>query len=129
MIKAYMYIHTVQLQIKPIVLFEYAHTVDELFRNKCMKSFIVIIFDYYVVTMTFQSCLSFRRLNCSFIANILSTLKSQFVPHAVRLLASFTLYAEPVLQAYLGRKWFDCAECHLEQETHSLQQNFDMVGI
>jgi len=27
-----------------------------------------------------------------------------------------------------GRKWFDCAECHQEQEDHQLLQTFDMVG-
>lgn len=27
-----------------------------------------------------------------------------------------------------GRKWFDCAECHQEQEDHELLQKFDMVG-
>lgn len=26
-----------------------------------------------------------------------------------------------------GRKWFDCAECHQEQEDHQLLQKFDMV--
>ena len=26
-----------------------------------------------------------------------------------------------------GRKWFDCAECHMEQEDHPLLQKFDMV--
>lgn len=26
-----------------------------------------------------------------------------------------------------GRKWFDCAECHREQEHHPLLQKFDMV--
>lgn len=27
-----------------------------------------------------------------------------------------------------GRKWYDCAECHQEQEDHQLLQTFDMVG-
>lgn len=26
-----------------------------------------------------------------------------------------------------GRKWFDCAECHAEQESHTLKQAYDMV--
>ncbi|KAL9042683.1 MAG: hypothetical protein Q9180_000428 [Flavoplaca navasiana] len=26
-----------------------------------------------------------------------------------------------------GRKWFDCAECHAEQEDHSLLQQLDMT--
>ena len=26
-----------------------------------------------------------------------------------------------------GRKWFDCAECHAEQEDHILLQKLDMV--
>lgn len=31
--------------------------------------------------------------------------------------------------AYLqGRKWFDCAECHAEQEDHHLLRKTDMVG-
>jgi len=28
-----------------------------------------------------------------------------------------------------GRKWFDCAECHAEQESHPLMQSFDMVSV
>lgn len=27
----------------------------------------------------------------------------------------------------LGRKWFDCAQCHQEQEDHQLLQTFDLV--
>jgi uncharacterized CHY-type Zn-finger protein len=27
-----------------------------------------------------------------------------------------------------GRKWFDCAECHYEQESHPLRQQYEMVG-
>ena len=27
----------------------------------------------------------------------------------------------------LGRKWFDCADCHREQEDHPLLQKLDMV--
>ena len=27
-----------------------------------------------------------------------------------------------------GRKWFDCAECHVEQEDHPLLQQLDMVN-
>lgn len=26
-----------------------------------------------------------------------------------------------------GRKWFDCAECHAEQENHPLLQTVEMV--
>lgn len=26
-----------------------------------------------------------------------------------------------------GRKWFDCAECHQEQESHPLLQSFEMT--
>lgn len=26
-----------------------------------------------------------------------------------------------------GKKWFDCAECHQEQETHPLLQRFEMI--
>ena len=32
-----------------------------------------------------------------------------------------------LLTLWLGRKWFDCAECHQEQEDHSLLQRFVMV--
>ena len=28
-----------------------------------------------------------------------------------------------------GRKWFDCAECHYEQEDHELLQKFEMVHL
>jgi uncharacterized CHY-type Zn-finger protein len=27
----------------------------------------------------------------------------------------------------IGRKWFDCAECHQEQADHPLQQSFEMI--
>lgn len=27
----------------------------------------------------------------------------------------------------LGKKWFDCSECHTEQETHPLMQKFEMI--
>ena len=27
----------------------------------------------------------------------------------------------------LGRKWFDCAECHQEQESHQLAKSSEMV--
>ena len=26
-----------------------------------------------------------------------------------------------------GRKWFDCAECHAEQEAHALLQTLELV--
>lgn len=29
----------------------------------------------------------------------------------------------------LGRKWFDCAECHQEQEEHRLQKSNEMVWL
>ena len=28
----------------------------------------------------------------------------------------------------VGRKWFDCSECHHESEDHPLLQSFDMVS-
>ena len=28
---------------------------------------------------------------------------------------------------FQGKKWFDCPECHAEQEKHSLLQTFDMT--
>lgn len=27
----------------------------------------------------------------------------------------------------LGKKWFDCSECHQEQESHPLLQRFEMI--
>jgi len=46
-----------------------------------------------------------------------------------------TVYSKHVLNAQVSirspccRKWFDCAECHAEQENHPLLQTFDMVGF
>lgn len=49
------------------------------------------------------------------------------------------LYASPIpilhlrvlgfilISAQIGKKWFDCAECHREQEDHPLLQSFEMV--
>lgn len=28
---------------------------------------------------------------------------------------------------YTGKKWFDCVECHTEQESHPLLQRFEMI--
>ncbi|KAI1078480.1 hypothetical protein F5B20DRAFT_582396 [Whalleya microplaca] len=28
---------------------------------------------------------------------------------------------------FLSRKWFDCAQCHYEQESHELLQSFEMT--
>ena len=39
----------------------------------------------------------------------------------------------PITRSFLtdnqtkGRKWFDCAQCHHEQESHELQQSFEMT--
>ena len=35
--------------------------------------------------------------------------------------------SESLLIRGIGRKWFDCAECHQEQQDHQLLQKFDMV--
>lgn len=37
------------------------------------------------------------------------------------------LNAQVSIRAPCCRKWFDCAECHQEQEDHQLQQKFDMT--
>ena len=46
--------------------------------------------------------------------------------HAVRVSITFTFPHVDILLA--GRKWFDCAQCHQEQESHQLLQTFDMVS-
>lgn len=28
---------------------------------------------------------------------------------------------------HIGRKWFDCVECHMEQEDHPLKESFEMI--
>ncbi|RYP71721.1 hypothetical protein DL771_004672 [Monosporascus sp. 5C6A] len=35
--------------------------------------------------------------------------------------------ANQTLCAATGRKWFDCAECHQEQESHELLRTFEMT--
>ncbi|KAF4121263.1 Zinc Finger Protein [Geosmithia morbida] len=37
------------------------------------------------------------------------------------------LNAQVAIRSPCCRKWFDCAECHAEQESHPLQQTFDLV--
>ncbi|KAL2047939.1 hypothetical protein ABVK25_011208 [Lepraria finkii] len=37
------------------------------------------------------------------------------------------LNAQVSIRAPCCRKWFDCAECHQEQEDHELLQKFDMT--
>ncbi|KAL2037710.1 hypothetical protein N7G274_009435 [Stereocaulon virgatum] len=37
------------------------------------------------------------------------------------------LNAQVSIRAPCCRKWFDCAECHQEQEDHQLLQKFDMT--
>ncbi|KAI1615668.1 hypothetical protein EDD37DRAFT_495400 [Exophiala viscosa] len=39
------------------------------------------------------------------------------------------LNAQVSIRSPCCRKWFDCAECHAEQETHPLMQTFDMAFI
>lgn len=31
------------------------------------------------------------------------------------------------LTSFSGRKWFDCVECHAEQEEHPLKESFEMI--
>ncbi|KAL2213454.1 hypothetical protein CC79DRAFT_1391405 [Sarocladium strictum] len=37
------------------------------------------------------------------------------------------LNAQVAVRSPCCKKWFDCAECHSEQEKHPLMQTFDMV--
>ncbi|EED17813.1 conserved hypothetical protein [Talaromyces stipitatus ATCC 10500] len=37
------------------------------------------------------------------------------------------LNAQVSIRSPCCRKWFDCAECHQEQESHPLMQSFDMT--
>ncbi|KFH48979.1 hypothetical protein ACRE_002080 [Hapsidospora chrysogenum ATCC 11550] len=37
------------------------------------------------------------------------------------------LNAQVAIRSPCCRKWFDCAECHHEQESHPLMQTFEMV--
>ncbi|KAH0432417.1 zinc finger protein [Colletotrichum camelliae] len=37
------------------------------------------------------------------------------------------LNAQVAIRSPCCKKWFDCAECHQEQETHPLMQTFDMT--
>ncbi|KAH0841995.1 hypothetical protein FOPE_07076 [Fonsecaea pedrosoi] len=39
------------------------------------------------------------------------------------------LNAQVSIRSPCCRKWFDCAECHAEQEDHPLLQSFDMTFI
>ncbi len=60
------------------------------------------------------------------IASTFSTPRCPFGLHAVaQPLAHLLGEAAHIL---LGRKWFDCAECHRETEDHPLLQKFDMVS-
>ncbi|KAL3463654.1 hypothetical protein BJX64DRAFT_115149 [Aspergillus heterothallicus] len=37
------------------------------------------------------------------------------------------LNAQVAIRSACCRKWFDCAECHLESETHPLQKSDEMI--
>jgi uncharacterized CHY-type Zn-finger protein len=37
------------------------------------------------------------------------------------------LNAQVAIRSPCCRKWFDCAQCHHEQESHELQQTFEMT--
>ncbi|KIW42844.1 uncharacterized protein PV06_06352 [Exophiala oligosperma] len=39
------------------------------------------------------------------------------------------LNAQVSIRSACCKKWFDCAECHAEQESHPLLQTFDMTFI
>ncbi|KAL3706184.1 hypothetical protein TMatcc_007194, partial [Talaromyces marneffei ATCC 18224] len=43
------------------------------------------------------------------------------------LCSKHILNAQVSIRSPCCRKWFDCAECHQEQETHPLIQSFDMT--
>ncbi|KAJ5641915.1 hypothetical protein N7490_005915, partial [Penicillium lividum] len=59
--------------------------------------------------------------------NTSSTPKCLFALLAVRL-TNPRYFAQKLTQNFFpGRKWFDCAECHQEQETHALQKAQEMV--
>ncbi|KAG6082375.1 hypothetical protein E4U33_005805 [Claviceps sp. LM78 group G4] len=45
-----------------------------------------------------------------------------FPTHKEAKVSSQQLHASPC-----GRKWFDCAECHAEQEKHPLLQSFELI--
>ncbi len=46
---------------------------------------------------------------------------------ATPLLQSSAKLQNMPAETHLGRKWFDCAECHQEQEDHALLQRFEMI--
>ncbi|KAG5920433.1 hypothetical protein E4U61_007904 [Claviceps capensis] len=46
---------------------------------------------------------------------------NHYQPEQVKI-SSQQLHASPC-----GRKWFDCAECHAEQEKHPLLQSFELI--
>ena len=53
--------------------------------------------------------------------------KSQSGHRAVRTVSFLSLIIALTTTIQVG-KWFDCAECHAEQEDHPLLQSFDMVS-
>lgn len=68
-------------------------------------------------------------------ANTFSTPKSPFALHAVSPFPNYPIRFNPlgaqgwhVCYPNKGRKWFDCAECHYEQEPHALAKSSDMVA-
>ncbi|KAI0458332.1 hypothetical protein F5B21DRAFT_500591 [Xylaria acuta] len=38
-----------------------------------------------------------------------------------------TICSRPETEKKTGKKWFDCADCHHEQESHQLQQTLEMT--
>jgi uncharacterized CHY-type Zn-finger protein len=48
------------------------------------------------------------------------------IPTIAELHRSYTLICN-ISDCTVGRKWFDCAECHQEQEDHPLLQRFEMA--
>ena len=61
------------------------------------------------------------------LVNTSSTPKSPSDLPAVTITPQTTHAILPILKSSRGRKWFDCAECHYEQESHPLLQRTDMV--
>ncbi|KAJ5272359.1 hypothetical protein N7478_007484 [Penicillium angulare] len=43
------------------------------------------------------------------------------------LCSKHVLNAQVAIRSHCCRKWFDCAECHQEQETHMLQKAQEMI--
>lgn len=64
------------------------------------------------------------------VANTSSTPKSQSGHHAVCRSTPGAPQQRSPFDSFVfqsGKKWFDCSECHTEEETHPLLQKFEMI--